>query len=625
MQRPSRDDFHRIRIACIACMIFALVATACLTTQRAFANAAAVEDEFEKAIKLVTPATVVCLPKGFPGHMATSGVVISRKGLVLSDSDVGAYISGPIKRGVKPNVKYTDDVEVRIPNLKSKGRGYKSLKARVILRDKDHDTSLIQITDVPSRGLAHVEIGSSDDMQTGDFAFVTGNSFGMASEGTPTLTAGVISALIPAKDKSEGKYENLYTSAAVNRGVNGGPIVDVEGRLIGTISTFMGPKDRYQYLGKAVPIDRLRAFYLSKEATKDLFPKSKKSRDKSKRAGRLEAVFHHVATTSYPGLVSLTVERSGDLEHIARARGGRQPIVNVPRYTGATSGFVIDKEGYIVTALYNLASVEAISQPRWLNPPANAKVAHGISQIKSIRVHFVGGESADAELVGYNEDIGVALLKVKGDVNRDAIQPLQPAPIDAYQAGRFVVAVGHPFGDKPLRAPLTAVGILSKQHRVGASDPWAGQWQTDASCTDATCGGAAMNIHGKLLGMLSVWSPIQHGRGSGIGFIVPWPMIQEMLPALKRGKRPPLVGVIWGDATDDEQLVIGKVIGEGPAAKAGLKADDIVLKIDSRTIKSMANAKQALKGKWAGDVVSFLVKRGGIEVKVDITLGERKR
>ena len=593
--------------------------------RRAMANAAAVEEEFEKAIKRVTPATVVCLPRGFKGNLSTSGVVISKKGLVLSDGDVGGYVKGPVKRGERPKLNYTDEIEIRIPNLKSKGRGYKSLMARVLVRDKEHDTSLMQVETVPSRGLDFVELGSSNDLNVGDFAFVTGNSFGMASEGTPTLTAGVISALIPSKDEAEGKYEQLYTSAAVNTGVNGGPIVDVEGRLIGTISSFMGPTDRYQYLGKAVPMDRLRAFYLANERTKDIFPKSKLTRDKSKRAGRLEAVFHHIAMDTYPGVVSIDVKRKGKIEHLARARSGRQPMVKVPRYHGATSGFLIGNEGYVITALYNLANVEVVSQPSWRNAPDNAKVAHGIAQIDSIRVHFVGGTKTEAELVGYNEDIGVALLKVKGEVPQDVAKPILPASAAAFQAGRFVVALGNPFGDKPLSAPLTTIGILSKKHKEDATDPWAGQWQTDAGCTDANCGGPAVNLHGKLLGMMAVWSPIQHGRGSGIGFIVPWPTIQEMLPALKRGKRPPLVGVIWGDSTEEDSLIIGKVVDDGPAAKAGLKADDIVVKIAGAIIKSMADAKRALSGKWAGDVVSFLVSRGGTEVTVDVTLGERKR
>jgi len=196
-----------------------------------------VETEFKKAIQRVTPATVVCRPWGVDPRKVrtgTSGVIMSRKGLVLSDGDVGLYFDIPPGKKFKPAyIKRADLIEIRIPNLK--GKGFRSFKARVLRRDRKLDTTLLRMEKPPSN-MKFLRPGDSEGLKVGDFAFAMGDSFGHAEEAPPTLTGGVISSLVPAADASSGRWSYIYTSAAVNPGVNGGPLVDIHGRLVGTIS-----------------------------------------------------------------------------------------------------------------------------------------------------------------------------------------------------------------------------------------------------------------------------------------------------------------------------------------------------------------------------------------------------
>ena len=101
------------------------------------------EGDFEKAISRITPATVECKPYGIPPEQVlggSSGVIVSRKGYIFSDGDVGSYRKG--KQGEKPEVAWSDDVEVRVPDLK--GKGFRAYRATVIHRNRKVDTSLLR-------------------------------------------------------------------------------------------------------------------------------------------------------------------------------------------------------------------------------------------------------------------------------------------------------------------------------------------------------------------------------------------------------------------------------------------------------------------------------------------------
>jgi S1-C subfamily serine protease len=593
-----------------------------------------VESEFETAIRKVSPATVVVVARVQESPkvqlIPSSGVIVSSKGLVLSDRDAGVYFTREPKQ--KPERHVTDDIEIRIPDLK--GRGFRSYDARVVIRQPELDTSLIEILD-PKGSMPYVSVGDSDELRVGDFAFAMGNSFGLAAEAPPTLTAGLIASLVPFATGGDGRFEWIYTSAAVNQGVNGGPLVDVEGRLVGVISGPVSPFDDatksadqpYQFLGRVVPIERLRAFYAKTSAGQALFTDKSDARPRSRKAAVLETVFHHTGRRAYRAVVSLEIEREKPFDKLVVP--GQRGLQRMWRHSGPVSGIVVSKQGHILTSLYNLGNVALLVRPAQRPVPPELHLADGMKSIKKITAFMPDGRAEEVELVGRHEGLGVALLAPKAvegeqDARDYAVSVLPPVDADFYETGRFVLAVGNPFGARRLPDPLLAFGVLSKQHLATASDRWAGQWQTDASVTDATCGGAAVDLEGRLIGMLHLWYPGHHGRNSGIGFVVPWSQIAPVLDELKAGRvfALPLIGVTW-EVTGDGLEVKGVAAG-GAAATAGVKKGDRVLRLDGVEITTLQDAVLQLRGKWSGDRLVLTVRRGDERLDLEVTLGARE-
>jgi len=581
-----------------------------------------IQKEFKAAIDKGTPATVSVVAKD--SRFGCSGVMVTHTGLVLSDFDAGLVFKNP---GVEPG--WSDAVKVRVPEMKT--GTFVEYDAHIVRVLKELDSTLIKIDKPPSGGFKFLAPATADQLRVGSFTFASGNSYGSSSESLPAMTAGVLAAVTytPRDDILKlGRYEILYTGAAVNPGVSGGPLVDVQGRLVGVISGYepVAPDNPFQLLGKVIPIDRLRAAYTAltdcKAGTEAFSEKPPKAEDaKVGETAALETVIAHVATETYQSVASLIVERSIPVNTLTF---GEKGPVELPRYAGPASAIAVSDDGWLVTSLYNLTNtVELAFGPGF---PAPAKPRAGLDSITGITAEFPDGTTGTAKLVAIHEGMGFALLKA------DVIgrRPLEPAPEASFAPGRFVVAVANPYGAKPLPDAFTTSGIVSKRHGDDDEEPWRGQIQTDAACTDGNCGGAVVDIDGKLVGILTLWNPIRHGRNSGVAFVVPWDKIQLVLLSMKDGRsyRMPRIGVQWpmaGKRWDPELAPkIEAVAKDGPAEKAGMLAGDLLLKVGDATVKSISDCTKALTGHYSGDHVAFTVSRGGQTVVLDIELGVRE-
>lgn len=602
-----------------------------------------VEAEFERAIARVSPCTVALVPRGvkperIPG--TSSGVVVSRSGLVLSDKDVGYHFdSDPGPQNPNPGIRVTDEIEVRIPDLK--GRGYAAYDAVVLRRLPDLDSSLLKIVKPPS-GLKHLELGDSDGLKVGDFTFAMGNAFGASAEVPPTLTAGVISALVPAEREpasggpAAGRYAHIYTSAAVNQGVNGGPLVDAGGLLVGTVSSLMLPTDAanpFQFLGKVVPVARIRAVYAGVPEAAGVFDAPLPGPSRATESARLSEVFHATARRAGRAVASLEVKRRAPVNSLVPAGPG---VAATPRYQGPVSGVVVSPKGHVLTSLYNLTNLGELSEPAWrlglARLPEEAGLEGGLDAIESVQAHLADGRSGPASLVAWHEGLGLALFKA--EIEGGPAPTLEPAPAAGFEAGRFALALGNPFGSARLPDPLLTVGILSKEHSAdlrlpgqlsALKAPWAGMWQTDAGLADTNCGGAVVDLTGRLLGVAQVWTPSQHGRASGVGFVVPWSRIAPVLGALQAGRTfaRALLGVTWVDADPLAPPVIATVIEGSSAARAGLQPGDRIQSIDGVALGAVGEAAERLRERWSGDEVTLGVDRGGRRLEVPVRLGRR--
>lgn len=620
-----RQPFSRLLPSVIMLALVLGVASAAPRADAAGEALAAVEAEFRASIKRLTPATVVVTPRGIRGRRAgfSSGVIVSKDGLVLSDGDAGMVFRMRDGKRVRERIA---EVDVRVPQPKT--GTFRTFRARVLFRSTDVDTSLIKIMNAPTKGFPFVPPGHSDELRVGDFAFAVGSQTYESGGTQPSLTAGVVAALDAADPSAKhGRFEFIYVSAAVNEGVNGGPLVDLDGRLVGTISTYMKPEpdEAFQFLGKVIPMDRIRAAMVGVAEARRLFSQPVPDAETSTPAHDLETVFGAAALAAHPSVVSIDIKRK---EPVSGAAPLGQKSTDVARYQGAVSGIMVSDDGYVVTNLYNVTNVALYAEPFWDLPPA-AKPEVGVAAVEGATVHLAGGGSATAELVGVDHRFGVALFKADADALKesgelDALPVLPPAPAAAFQRGRFVLALGNPFGSKQHEAPLLTLGILSKQHPERAAAPWRGQWQTDAAGLDTNAGGAVVDMEGRIVGMLSLWLPAKHGRNSGIAFVVPYDRLMESVGYLQAGKtrEAGFLGIRFAKGVAPRLEGIEDDTG---AATAGLEAGDLITEIDGHPAKTIIDAVSVIRHRTAGETVHVRYERDGESYETDITLGVRPK
>ena len=609
MQRPSR-----LVTLLLATLAFGSGGMGLLRAARA-TPLESVEAEFRQTVARVRPATVVCIPHAVPVGEAgfSSGVIVSAGGLVLSDGDAG--LRTRVEGGQEIST-WLSDVDVRVPAGESAWRTY---RARVIARDRQADSSVLQVYPPPARPLPFVRLGSSDALSVGSFAFALGTAFDEAGRAPPTATAGIVATFEPhAQGGGGGRHKWFFVTTGVNRGVNGGPVVDLAGRLVGTVSTWVEPEPGtpYQFLGKVVPIDRVRAVHAGLRSTRSLF-RSPIAGQLTGRAHSLEIAFGAAGSRAHAGVLSLTVDR-------ARPISSRSPFervdARVRRWRGPVSGLVVSSDGWIVTALYNLANVGTLVEPLW-RAPREASLEAGLRDVRSVTVHLPRGGSAPARLVAHDRRLGIALLKADLPAGR-TLTPLQPASADAFEEGRFVLAVGNPFGAARRAAPLLTMGMLSRSHPNDAAGPWRGMWQTDAPVFDSNAGGAAVDLEGRLLGLFTLWYPARHGRSSGVAFVVPWSRILAALPALRQG-RSPVAGFLGVKFGGDRAPRLEEVLPDTAAQRAGLRAGDLIRRVDREETDALEDVIVVLGFRCAGDLVQITVERDGAVLTLPVRLGER--
>lgn len=584
--------------------------------------ASLVEREFAAAIQTLSPATVYVVAKPGLGlstdSMGSSGVIITKSGYLLSDGDAGAYVgAAPGKDGKRPpELMRANEVEVRIPDLK---RGtYQVFSAKVVKRVAGIDSCLLKIDNPPASGFPFVTPRTSDGLQVGQFTFAMGMSFGHGEGGGAALTAGVVASLAPAKPGAPGgRYDLVYTSAAVNPGVNGGPLVDVEGGLVGIISTWGEPEkaNPFQFLGKAYPIDRIRDAYRDVPAFSTVFPEVKTLATRSKQADLLETAFSATAKAVYPSVVSLEIDRSAEFKMKVPVQDGT--LAELPRYTGPVSGLVVTSDGWIVSSGYDFASTTSI-----VYSAAPSDIAQTFAKIKGVTAHFTDGTSVPAKIVGYDMRVNLVCLKAELPAGYVA-KTLEPAPAEEFQTGRLLLCMGNPFGAVRWPSPLLTIGMFSRMHADDADRPWRGQFQTDAGLTDGNCGGAITDVHGRLLGMATIWDPSGQGRNSGIGYGVPWKMIQAKLPWLQAGKTYPASGYMAVILGPHEQggIKISAVEPGGPADKGGLSVGDVITSIDGVVVQKFEEGVDLLREHPSGSTLKLVVQRGGKAVTLEFVLG----
>ena len=262
--------------------------------------------------------------------------------------------------------------------------------------------------------------------------------------------------------------------------------------------------------------------------------------------------------------------------------------------SGPSTGVVLEEGGWVLATSFAV--------------PADAKEA-----IVVLPAAVVGGAESRqvARVVGRDLARGLVLLKADGA----GLPPVADwVPRAELAVGEWTIAVGRAWN---LAAPSVAVGILSATNRS-----WGRSVQTDASISPANYGGPLIDIKGRVIGILAPLPADTAGMNlgtelydSGIGFAVPLADIREVLPRLKHGET--LAHGVLGIGYSDRDPFTGEArvatcrVGS-PAAKAGIRAGDLIVSADGRPVTRIAELRHVLATHYAGDTVRLTLQRAAV-------------
>ncbi len=233
------------------------------------------------------------------------------------------------------------------------------------------------------------------------------------------------------------------------------------------------------------------------------------------------------------------------------------------------SGFIIDKEGYIITN------------------------NHVISDAEKINVTLSDNTQVEAEIIGRDSKTDIALIKIKP---LKELTPVKFGDSDKVRVGDWILAIGNPFG---LGGSVTA-GIISAKSRDIESGQYDNFIQTDASINQGSSGGPMFNMQGEVIGINSVIFST-NGASMGIGFAIPINLADWVISQLKQfgETRRGWIGIKIQPNTQEtaqelglsplDGVLVSDVTVGGPAQKAGIAAGDIILSFDGQEINNTKN------------------------------------
>jgi S1-C subfamily serine protease len=287
------------------------------------------------------------------------------------------------------------------------------------------------------------------------------------------------------------------------------------------------------------------------------------------------------------------------------------------------SGFVIDKQGHVVT---------------------NYHVVQGAEQVY---VNFSRDDQLEAKVVGVDPSTDLALLEV--EAHQRALTPLTLGNSDAVQVGDEVVAIGNPFG---LERTVTSGIVSALQRQIQAPNNFTIDKviQTDAPINRGNSGGPLLNARGEVIGVNTQIATDGTSEGNvGIGFAVPANTVKEVVGELRENGRVDhaYLGVSMQDLDERvaelfnipaEGVLITEVVEGGPADEAGLRGGDtsvvvdgqsyvlggdVIVTLDGGALESADELRSLVASKEPGDEIELEVRRGDETETITVELGRQ--
>jgi S1-C subfamily serine protease len=294
---------------------------------------------------------------------------------------------------------------------------------------------------------------------------------------------------------------------------------------------------------------------------------------------------------------------------------GPPPCRRVPgeeRGYDRSSGLIIGEEGLV------LAPLRITGWPQATRP---------------VQVDLADGRSFRATVLGSDERLRLVLLwiDVKGLV------PLERAPAEGFRAGALAIALGYPHM-RPKDTPQLTFGILSRTGALTQIHHAFAALATDAGVSESNRGGPLVDVDGRLLGILvdvndaDLQGYHTRARGAyagnaGLGFAVPWTVLDGILPRLRAGDvlKAGVLGIELsgtpGGGVEVTNVAEKNAQGQPTGAKeGGMLRGDVIIAVDGNPVRTQRDLRAALSARSAGDKVTIRVRREGAELDLSITL-----
>ena len=271
---------------------------------------------------------------------------------------------------------------------------------------------------------------------------------------------------------------------------------------------------------------------------------------------------------------------------------------------GAGSGFIIDKDGYILTN------------------------NHVVEKADKITVTLSDNSEVEAKLIGADPKSDVALIKIDVD---HALPTVNLGDSESLEVGEWVIAIGNPFG----LSQTVTVGVVSAKgrSRVGINE-YEDFIQTDAAINPGNSGGPLLNIHGQVVGINSALYS-RTGGYMGIGFAIPINMAKSIKEQLQNNGKVTRGYLGVGIQDVDEGLaesfgldksggvLITDVQEDTPASKAGIKNQDIIVKLGDIELKDTQDLRNRIAQTTPGTDIVLHLMRDGKPIELQVTIGEQ--
>ena len=297
---------------------------------------------------------------------------------------------------------------------------------------------------------------------------------------------------------------------------------------------------------------------------------------------------------------TVVVNTYNPLEELLFGRSGGEE----KRESGALgSGFVVSEDGYIVTN------------------------NHVVSNADEIFVKVSDGREYKTKLIGTSPEVDIAVLKIESN---EKFKPLEFSDSDKVEIGQWSIAFGNPMG---LNDSMT-VGVVSASGRSSLGIEEIENFiQTDAAINQGNSGGPLIDINGKVIGVNTAILSTS-GGSVGLGFAIPSNLVSVVKDSIiSTGKfEKPYIGVYLNNL-DSEKIkalnikstngvLIAKVIENGPAAKAGMQANDVVVAVNGKSVNSAGAFIGELAAKKIGETVELSIIRNSQTLKIRVPLEE---